>query len=269
MRKICLPLLLVFFGVSATEYRPWFGEDKLIEITPAYTYQYVPQVDSGGTTFSKHSNNHFASLSVSAQTDCTWAVQGEVDTAATAVQGYHFEDYKLTLRYRPLSDCEGDPFSLTGGISVSQVSTAARRDLYTFHPGQMEYEAHLAIGKESICRQYWTSRVWGMFGAGIANRGSPWLRAIFGYDKNHWNCYHYGVYVEGLLGLGEHELLLNQPFRGYGAIKYRSLDITGYFTQPVGSVGKLTLEYTLRPWAYNFPTYSHAFTIKLSIPYAL
>lgn len=261
--------LLLPINLVATEYRPWFGEDKLIEIRPSYTYLYYPHVDVNGRSISHYSDNHLAGLSISAATDCTWAAEAEIHTAATKKRGYSLDDYKFTLRYRPFNDCVGDLLSVTTGISISQVTTSGRRDLSTFHPGQMEYEFHIATGKEIICRQFWTSRFWGLIGTGIANRGSPWLRAIAGYDANHWNCYHYGIYIHGLYGIGEHDICLSQPFRGYGAIKYRSIDISAYYTKHLHSLGEITLKYTLRPWAHNFPTHAHALTLTLMIPYSL
>jgi hypothetical protein len=264
-----LCLLLLPFAATATQYRPWFGEDKVIEVRPSYTFFYYPHVDQGGDTITHESYNHLGALSISGQTDCTWFAEAEIHTAGNEIRGWSVEDYTFTGRYKFLNDCAGDPISMTVGVTVAKVETAGRKDFSTFHAGQMEYELHTSFGKEWICRQYWTSRAWGYLGGGIANRGSPWIRGILGYDLNHWNCYHYGIFAQGLFGFGQHDLCLQEPFRGYGAIKYRSIDISAYFTKVFGNYAELTLEYTLRPWAYNFPTHAHAVTVRFMWPYNL
>lgn len=266
MIRFVIPLLLLCVSVYGTEYHPWFGKDKLIEVDTVFSYRYYPHVDVNGTTRPRYSNDYFGNFAARVSPTPAWSFEVEIDTASTRSTCYSLDSTLYTGRYLILDDVIGDLISLAAGITVSQATTSGLRDISTFHNGQMEYEFHLAFGKESSCRQFWTSRFWGLTGCGIANRGSPWLKVILGYDKNCWDWHHYGIYLQGLYGFGQQDLNLFERFKGYGFVKYRALDITAYYTYSTDALGSATFAYTLRPWAHNFPTHAHALTVRVTIP---
>ncbi|GAB4236712.1 MAG: hypothetical protein Tsb0021_16500 [Chlamydiales bacterium] len=269
-RSLFIIFLFVFacfekFQSEATEYRPWFGKDKVLDFKTEFTYRYYPHVDQAGTSRPFHSNDYLANFGLAISPSPEWNFQIEALTASSRTTPYSLDSTQYTGSFLFLNDVIGDPVSLAAGISVTQATTNGRKDISTFHSGQMNYEGFVSIGKETICRQFWTSRIWGLFGGGIANRGSPWIRGMIGYDHNYWDCSHIGILCEGLWGFGKKELNPFLPFRGYGSIKFRSIDLSLFAAWIVG-IGEVKFAYTLRPWAYNFPTHAHAFTVLLTIP---
>jgi len=259
-------IFLPFYGF-ATQLEPWFGQDLLVEIRPKYCYRYYPHVNVAGKNVSRHSNDHFLSLSTSFAALNWISAEIELDTAASTHTGYSFEDWKFTGRYLFLNDIEGDPISLIVGASISQVTSPGLHNISYYHHGQMEYMAHVSLGKEFSCGQFWISRIWGYLQAGIANRGSPWTDLKIAYDWNRCDLVQYGIFLKGFIGYGSHRLNLHHRFPGYGPIQYRAIDLGAYFNKVFPDWGELKLEYILRPWAYNFPTHAHSFIVTLMIPF--
>lgn len=268
MNRWFLFCILLPICCFSTQLEPWFGQDLLIEFRPKYCYRYYPHVDVAGKTISRHSNDHFLSLSASIAALNMVSGELELNTAASTHTQYSFEDWKFTARFLVLNDIEADPLSLIVGASISQVTSRGLHDISFYHHGEMEYMAHASLGKEFSCGQFWISRIWGYLQAGIANRGSPWVDLKIAYDWNHCDLYQYGIFAKGFIGFGSRKLPLHRKFHGYGTIQYRAIDIGAYFNRVFPDWGELKLEYVLRPWAYNFPTHAHSFIVTLMIPFS-
>ena len=262
-------LLILAQTAFATELAPWIGKDKLIEITPCYTYGYYPRINLDGTNRPRSTHYHVSGISVAISPFPDWSVEAESTAASSDRRGYALEDYRITARYLVYNDVIGDPVSLYIGTTVKKATRAGQRDRSTLHHGEMNYEGHVAIGKEFICRQFWTSRLWNAWTVGIANRGSVWVHNILAFDINCWDVSQMGVYLKGYFGGGNTPLTLTPSFHGYGNIRYRAVEWGAYYKREVGDIGVLSISYTQRPWARNFPTHAHLFTLSLIIPYNL
>lgn len=264
--KLVFFLFLPFLSY-ATEYQPWFGKNLLIEFRTAYTYRYYPHLDIDGSEFSYHSNDNFLDIGASISPLPEWSVEAEIIGAEDRQRSAGLDNVRLTIRYLLMDDVAAlNPISLAVGVTASRATRIALNDLSSFHHGRSEYEFHVAAGKEFPCCGFWNYRIWGLFGYGVTAHGDPWMHSIVDIEKNYWDCHQIGLFSHGLFGTGHHEL---DPFffTGYGPIQHRSVDIGARYAFLWNCVGTLTLEYSYRVWARNFPAQAQTFLVKVMIPF--
>lgn len=271
MIKYLLSFLLLtylFISLDATERRPWFGPDKLPEFRLDYTYQHYSKIDSGGRDFSRHGDDHFINLSASITPGppCNIELEALIDHTRKT---HGFDCARITGRYLFLDDVIGDPMSLSAGITITRATHTSLHDISSFHHGLMEYEAHVAIGKECSCEGFWSSRIWGFMSLAIADRGSPWMRAYLGYERNCWDWHDYGIFIRSLWGFGKHNIRLTQRFPGYGSISHGSIELGAYYRKFFECFGGYVHgQYVYRLWAHNFPTDTHLLTVGILFPFS-
>lgn len=264
----CLFSLLPVFA-QATQYAPWYGIDKLIECRTIFAYQHANRLDIDGSHFGYHADNRFLDLSGMLTADPAWCLEAEILQAGTHEHDWGFDCGRITGRHLFMNDINGDyPVSLSFGISVTGVSKNALYDFNIMHHGYAEYETHLAVGKEFICGEFWTSRVWAVSGIGIANRGSPWMFARVEYERNQCNLIQYGVFLNGLYGFGNHQL---NPFdfQGYGSVRHRAWEIGARLAYEIEWVGNVSIEYNWRFFARNTLANCHTFTASVMLPHRI
>lgn len=162
-----------------------------------------------------------------------------------------------------------DPVSLTGGITISQVFKPGLRNLSSFNHGGIQAEGHVAVGKEYSCMQFWTSRLWGVVGFGLADMGSPWILANAAWEHNWWNNHHAQLYVRTLWGLGHNSLSLCDNFRGYGPIGHHSVDIGARYSYLFCNGANLSAEYGFRVYARDCPRAVNIISIIFFYPLKL
>ena len=205
----------------ATDLKPWY--DRYLEIQPKATYifQSYSKIKTGEGTLHRSSNDHFLNFSVSGAYD-RWSAELETTFAATRHRSFGFCDARLTGRYQWLDDVVGDPVSLVTGVTLTQACKIALHDPSCFYHGKFEAEMHLAVGKEIACEQFWTSRGWGVLGLGLADTGSPWIRADFAWEQNWCDVHEFEIALRTLWGCGG-ENFHRYHFKGYGPIKHYSI----------------------------------------------
>lgn len=251
----------------ATEYKPWFGPEKLFEIRTPIRYQNYQRVETGDCRTKFHSNDYFLSGSISITPRPLWNGEFECTLGQTTTNGFNIIDEKATIRYLILDDVVGDPVSLTTGLSISHVHPRALHDVSIFHHGRAEFEYHIAIGKEFPCEQFWNVRVWSILGIGVANRGDPWIRWNVSWEKNWWNRHQVHFFANSLWGLGHNKLFVASPFSGYAFVRHQHVDLGfryTYFLFP--PYGTISLEYFNTIYARNAPVNVNSIQLSLLIP---
>lgn len=240
--------------VSGTELKPWFDDVYVPIWRNVYTAQAYNQIDTGDGKTSTHGRNHLLDSSLSiAKAD--YAAEVELAASQSRIRDFSFESGKITGRIHFQNDIVGDPLSVVAGISLGIPRRHALHDFNLLYHGLFECELHLAIGRETSCKAEWLTRWWAVVTAGIADRGSPWLRAKLAWERNFCETQQLELFIEGYGGFGRHDLSLALPFPGYGGIQYRGVDLGiayRYFTE---CYGVFSLGYGFRPYAHNLPMY--------------
>lgn len=239
--------------LNCTEFSPWFGNVLELDAQAACTANGYRSISTGHGTKHRSSCDTFFDLSASLAYRENLSFELEAVAADTSHDGFGMDSILFTARTCWMNDITAeDPISLTGGLTVSQVFKPGLRDLSSFHHGGIQCEAHLAAGKEYSCMQFWTSRLWGVFGAGIADLGSVWVRGNVVWEHNWWNNHQAQVFVRTLWGLG-HDSLNLRHFRGYGPIAHQSVDLGGRYSYLFCTGASLSLEYGYRVYGRNCP----------------
>lgn len=266
---ILTSFLCLHIGLEATERSPWFGKVYEVETQIQATVETYRSINTKNGTWHRPSCDAFFDLSASTVRPEGIALEFEAITAVTRHRNYGFDSLLLTGRYPFMNDVVGDPLSITAGITLSKVFKPARHDLGIFHHGGIELEAHVAAGKEFSCMQFWTSRVWGVYGVGIADLGSPWMRGDLVWEHNWWDTARAGVFVHTLWGLGHRALKKKCHFHGYGPIHHQSIDLGVYYRHDFYCGIALTAEYAFRAFARNCPQHASFFILRLLYPFGL
>jgi len=269
MKKFFLLSLILFLqSVNATHLRPWLGQDLLPILTAKYTLQHYHWVRISNHSVRLPSTDHFVNGGGYVPY-APYSLEVEVNTAGTTANNFGWNDAIVTCRYQLMDDISGEDFvSAVAGVSISRARPKFVRDISTFHHGTWEYLFHGSIGKEEPCGPTWASRAWGLVGLGVANEGSVWVVSRLEYERNACDRYWYGVFLDGLFGMGCQDLVIDS-FTGYGPIKHRSVNLGGEFTYSFWENGTLTLKYSFRVWAENFPAYTNLATIEFHYPFGL
>ena len=253
----------------ATEYQPWLGNFYEFELRSQFTYQGFNWLASGSKHKKYSSSDLFLNLSLgNALPDPTIGFEFEVTEAKTRRQQGDIDQLKLTGRYLWQDDIAGDSFSLVTGLSYIQAFSRSLKDVSSFHHGLYNAECFVSLGREVSDEIVWGSRKWALFAIGIAEQGAPWLRFYLDYDKRWFDKHEVSLFLHALWGLGGKRLHLND-FHGYGLIKHRSVDVGMRYTYVLEYDGNVSLEYSYRVYAYNFPVHAHRVIAQILYTFGL
>jgi hypothetical protein len=260
-------MLMAMVSLEAVDLCPWYGRDKCIELRPWAIYQYTPSIDTAAGNVNHSSNNAFVGINTSVAHDAL-NIQTEVVCSRTRLRTMSFENVTLCVRNQLSNDCVGDALAITTGLSLIAPSKHALRDYYAMYHGTFEGEAHVAVGKEQICGPYWDTRTWGALVFGLANRGQAWLRGRAAYEVNALDCHQWRLFADASCGFGCEKLFLDVPFKGYGNIQYRTVDLGGSYTWHLNDVGNtLTIGYSMRVFGQNTTRLNQNVMVELLLPF--
>lgn len=269
MQKNCIffiVALFVFTKASATELQPWFGPPFVIEGRADTIVEYYSSLATEHGTVDRSTWAGYLDLSASLAIMDNWSAELEA-IVADSHHSFHFDSVLLTGRYRWTNDIVGDFATISTGITISQIFTQGLHDISIFHHGGIAGEAHVSIGKEFSCEQFWTSRFWGVAGFGIADMGSPWVRGDAGWELNFCDQHLFGAYMYTLWGLGHNGLNAAKSFHGYGPINHQSVDFAVRYAYTLECQLTIGVEYAYRVYARNCPKQANFGVLRLRYPF--
>lgn len=254
---------------NAIDYKPWLGNFYEFELYSTLNYQSYSWLSTGSHHINYPSNDIFLNLTINNSIpDPAIGIEFEATQAKTRKQRGEIDQLRLTGRYLWLDDIMGDPYSIITGFSYIQAFKNSLKDVSSFHHGLYNTEFFVSIGKEKVDECVWGSRCWGMFAVGIAEQGLPWLRLDLNYDKRLYEKHEFSLLLHSLWGLGGKSLKLSH-FRGYGLIKHQSVDLGIRYTYLLECYGNVSLEYSYRLYANNFPSYTHRIIAQILYTFGL
>lgn len=255
--------------LNSTEYAPWTERDVEFQTLTTVLYQQYNSVQTSHRRHKYNSNDLFLHLSLAVSYD-RYAVELETEFAHTRHQRQlNWDTLALTGRYQILNDILGDPVSLFVGAQIRQVLRLALNDVSCFYHGGLQGEFHAALGKETSCSSFWRMRTWGVVAFGLADHGSPYLKAKCAWESNWWDLHRAQLFLDTLWGFGKRGLRLHH-FRGYGPVRHDSVDLGGRYTYmlPCGGAS-LSLGYAYRIFAQNYPRGVNHLWVELYYPFGL
>lgn len=261
---VCCPLV----GWS-TVTEPWFPEKSVeLQARADFLFQAFNTVQSGHGDFSYRARDSFLDLSALGSLE-GYGAELEAIFSDTKDHSFYPDSFRLTGRYQIYNDSVDGPVSLMAGITAIIPTTAGLDDISSFHHGHFEAELHLAVGKENICYDRWTSRYWAVVALGCAtDEGSPWVRADAHYESRWDESLALEAFVRSLWGCGGNAVR-RHDFEGYGSIDHRSVDVGAGLSYLTECDFTISLGYAYRVYARNFPQHASLVTLDLLYPFAL
>lgn len=273
MRKrlgLLLFLWTLTFRLSATEFSPWLPRKYDVNVKAALLCQAYSSLDAVCGNTHKPACDLFTFFSAEGAPCEDTDVEIEFSASDTRYKNFGFDAFKLTGRYQLMNDITAeDPIALTAGLTISTVTKPALHDLSSFYQGRFQAEAHIAYGKETQCKQFWSSRTWAVVGLGLADAGSAWMRGNLIWEKNWWDLHRVKVFANSLWGFGKRRLNLSRHFKGYGSINYQSVDMGLGYTYVMPYRIELAADYSYRVYARNCPRGVSLLLVSCLYPFGL
>jgi len=255
------PLLL-----NALETKPWLGTVYEWQWKGQFTYDRYRKVNNASVQLSHPSNDKFYVMDLSFTPSATLDFEAEVEFADTPRQSFGLQSYALQGRYLWLDDISGDAYSLVTGLSLREASRRSLHDVSCPYHSDWNFELTTAAGKEWSKEGWWTARVYGLAGLGIANHGAPWIRSLFVIEANRQNRNRLMAALEGYLGLGSKEHPNVDHFDGWANFNHQSIDLAVGYAYHMPIWGTLGVRYAYRLFAHTFPQNVNFLTLFYHLP---
>lgn len=261
---------MVFFSGESTEKEPWTGNPFEFELRGAAQYQRYRYVSTGNHLQRYSANDAFLNVSLKNFTCYPVPLSLELEAleAFTHKQNGDIDSFKMTAIYPFRDDVGGDPFSVHGGLRYIQAFDRSLRDISSFHHGLYNGEIFISIGQEKARDIFWQRRWWVVFGLGAAEQGSAWGSVDIHAALIPYKRHELKFFISSLWGMG-HKNLHIHSFKGYGNVAHASLDMGVGYTYHIDYLGECSFEYSLRPYAVNFPAYAQQFLLKFLVTFGL
>ncbi len=259
---------LFAFQLQATELKPWSRSLYSIDLRGSCLLQQFDKLDTKCATLNRSELDGFYNFSaLGVLEDST--VELEFLASNTCDRGFNTNALRLTGRYFWLNDVVDDPVSLVTGLTVSKIFVSSRHNVSLFDHGGIACEAHISIGKENSCEEFWTSRAWGVLGLGVADVGSPWLRANLVWERNWWEIHQLRVFADSIWGFGHDRLRICPSFHGYGSVNYQAIDVGVRYGYRLCNDALLSVSYAYRVYGRNCPVNVNLVQFEICYPFGL
>lgn len=253
---------------GAIQIEPWLGEVYQFQLLGTYSYSHYPNVQNASVPLKKPSNDQLFAGSL----EWVYGENGdgeiELEVVNTPRQSWGYRSSALQLRYLWLNDVCCDPISLMTGLIVRNVNSTSLRDVSSPYHANMNFEINTAFGREWCSKNDWLLRLFGFFGVGMGNRGSPWIRAQAAF-QGYCSGRHQGqLFALGYFGFGEKSRVNTEHFFGWAKFHHQSIDLGGSYRYLFDYYGSLSLDLTYRLFARSFPKELFALYVTYTLPFS-
>ncbi|MBN2479231.1 MAG: hypothetical protein JXA94_03300 [Parachlamydiales bacterium] len=263
-----LIFLFVFSNGYTLEKQPWFGDVYEFHFLSKYTFFRFSKVDSALIQPDNAFNDHLLHFNLSFAPTLQWSIDSDLEFIGTPRQDFGFRTVAFQARYLFKDDIIGDPVSFAMGGNFRVVSSDSLKDVSTLYHSDIDFEMNFALGKEFSHQDYWRFRIWGYAAAGIANKGSPWIRAKLSIEGNSKEERQWGLFAEAMRGYGRREYVDVYNFDGYAKIRQSNIDLGFSYGFLLGVWGTFSLEYKRTVLAKRSPQDVNFFSVIYLLPFS-
>lgn len=270
MRFLIILCITFFSGaLQAFETQPWMGNFLELRFIPSFIYRKYPSVNGAYNPTSYSSNDRFTNLNLELPLD-SWGLEFGIEFADTRKQSLGTQSSGMQLRYQWLDDISGGAFSFTSGLNVRWVSKRSLQDVSCPYHAEWNFEIGNAIGKEFDQIENWLFRTYGFLGVGQAVRGRPWVRGVISCEALLNETHRLELMGEGYFGFGKTRRVNIEDFKGYANIFHQSIDVGASYYYRISQIwGTISLHYTYRIFAKDFPAHANTYMIAYSFPFSI
>ncbi len=268
MKKYLFFWILGIASLFGIEKEPWFGSLYEFNFLGTYSYSRFPRVQGAYPQLLKPFNENLFYGDLEFCFTPNWDIDMDLQFADDTAVSFSFRTLALQVRYLWLDDIIGDMVSLTTGFSSRYTSRRGLSDVSCPSYANADFEVNLAIGREFDCFRLWRFRLWGYGAVGKANRGSPWINGIIGFEGNRLDKHKWGIFFIGSEAYGRYHTLNPFAFNGYAKIRERYIDLAFRYGYGLGAWGTIRLEYVRRMAAKLCPEDVNTFLIGYLLPFS-
>lgn len=268
-RWIALSLTALQVAAFGIDQQPWVGDVYEFRADTGFSYSYFNKVQGAKSQPSNPSNNYlvFGGFGFTPSEDID--VDLDVEMARTPRQNFSFRSGAMQARYRFLNDIAGDLVSVVAGFNMRGVGSKSVKDISSPYASYLNFELTAAVGKEHSFESTWTIRGFALAALGIAVHGYPWMRVFGSFEGNYHDTHRGCVFTEGYFGCGGKDHVNVDHFHGWGGVQHDSIDVGVAYKYKFNLWGILSLAYSCRVFAHNYPEYEQRATIRYEIPFSL
>lgn len=252
----------------AFEQSPWVDSPYLFRFRPSLEVSYFPGVN-GGSPSSFSSLNEDLNLNLGVATMSRYEIQLETDFFHSKMRSFNFESVALQLRNQFMDDIAGAPISLTLGGSYRFVPMHRLHDVAMPYHYLHNFELVSSIGKEWSSPPNWIVRSYGLLAVGIANQGSPWIKANLLIEGAIAKRHEIAAIVESYFGFGFKNQIDIDTFSGYYNVAHRSIDVGLRYAYEFDIYGTLSAKASYRVYAHAYPENLVSILLEYSFPFSL
>lgn len=261
-------ILCVCSYVFALDQQPWFGEFLEFDFHSAYLWRHYSNVDNGYNPTKYSSTDQMLDVEF-ANSLTKWNMQLGMNFADTEKHDWSYLSTAGYLRYLILDDVAGDSVSWTVGTLVRSVNGHMLDDVSIPYHAHLNFEFITALGKEWSHLYAWLMRSYAVLGAGIGNRGAPYLLGELHFAGNFNDKHTLEIFADSLWGLGGRKDVNVQRFHSYANIGHHNIDLGALYRYHFDFWGALSLSYAYRIYARSFPEDAHTLRIEYCLPFSV
>lgn len=267
-RWIFILLILLLNQANGLERRPWFYSPYELHIGAALEGSWFSTVNHGFNPIDYHSNNIQLQGYLIVPFAPMWEAELELELERTSKRSFGFESLALEVRNQLLNDITGDWFSLDVAGNIRFVPTSRLKDVAVPYHNLVNFEIAAALGREFDSQGDWFARGFLFAALGQANRGFPWIRSTFEVEAKVLKQSIFRGFIYGYFGLGNRVGVNVNQFHSYANIAHRSIDVGASYSYIFDIWGKMTLQYSYRPYARSFPERLQAVKLAYDLPFS-
>lgn len=267
-KKLFLLFLISVSSIFALDKAPWFGDVYEFHFLSKYTYSRYNQVNGALSQPVDAANNNLLHFNLSFAPSMQWSIDSDLEFNSSPHQEFGFCSVAFQARYLIKDDIIGDPVTFNVGANFRVISDDSLKDVNILYHSTMDFEINSALGKEFSKSDFWRFRTWLYLAAGLASKGSPWLKGEFAIEGNIQEKRKWAIFLQGMQGYGKETLIDINNFNGYGAVRQSNLDIGFRYGISMSVWGTLSFEYKRRLLAKTCPENENFFTVCYVLPFS-
>lgn len=267
-RFFLLGLLLPALSGFSFDERPWISEPYLFEFRPSFAISHFSQV-ANATPKDFSSWNENLNLNLGVSTLSNMDIQAEMNFFQSRMRSFNFESVAFQVRKLLLDDIIGDICSLIMGLNYRIVPHSRLKDIAMPYHFVSNFEAVASFGKEFPKGPYWLWHFYMFAAAGIANKGSAWVKVNPYLQAMIANRHELSSSLTSYFGFGPSKNIQINRFDGYYDTKHQNVDIQGEYRYHFPIYGSLGVSGAYRLYARAYPKKEYIVKVDYRYPFSV
>ncbi|MBI5274292.1 MAG: hypothetical protein HY860_04475 [Chlamydiales bacterium] len=268
IRIYTLLIICSIYHLCAFDQRPWIDEPYLFDLRPSFSLSYFPSV-ANANQLDFHSLNEDININLGVATMSGCDIQAEIEAFNSRMKVFNVESIGVQVRKLLFDDIEGDLFSWIIGLNYRVVPHYRLEDVAMPYHYVSNVEAVTSMGKEFSKGPYWIYHIYSMLAAGIANKGSPWMKVDFYGEGLIQDRHEWDVFLKTYFGFGNKNIININKFDGYYDVAHHSIDLGAGYRYHFVLYGSLGINALYRLYAHAYPSHLFAVTIDYCFPFSV